>query len=161
MTLYDNFCIIHAVTPKDLKKCFEVQDEVFIKEQKHSVDIVRDGLEDICQHWVAVCDKKNDNGTVEFEYPIGTVRLMPKENGVAKLGRLAVLSSARGLYAGQKLVKAFIEYCKNNSYHTIVLHAQIDRRGFYERLGFVVEEGDSEVFIESHTPHVRMWMRDL
>ncbi|ORE08480.1 acyl-CoA N-acyltransferase [Rhizopus microsporus var. microsporus] len=161
MPTYNNIRILHATTPKDFEKCLEVRQEVFINEQKHSVAIERDGLDDICQHWVAVCDKVNEDGTIDADYPIGNVRLMPKPDGVAKLGRLGVLSSARGLYVGQMLVKAFIEYCKKNEYTTIVLHAQNDKRGFYERAGFKVEEGDDEIFMESHTPHVRMWMRNL
>jgi predicted GNAT family N-acyltransferase len=76
------------------------------------------------------------------------------------LGRLAVLSTARGLYIGQKLVKTFIEYCKENGYTTIVLHAQYPRRGFYEKLGFVIEQGE-EIFQEDGTPHIRMYMRDI
>lgn len=114
----------------------------------------------ICQHWIATCDKINEDGTIE-KCDIGNVRLWPKPNGVAKLGRLGVLSSARGLYIGQQLVKAFIDYCKNNGFHTIVLHSQYPRKGFYEKLGFVVEEGDDEIFEEGGTPHVRMWMRNL
>lgn len=89
------------------------------------------------------------------------VRLIPKSEGVAKLGRLAVLSSARGLNIGQKLTKSFVDYCSKNGFHTIVLHAQNPRRGFYEKCGFSVEEGDDEVFTEAGTPHVRMWMRNL
>jgi predicted GNAT family N-acyltransferase len=71
------------------------------------------------------------------------------------------LSCARGLYIGQQLVKAFIEYCKKNGFHTIMLHSQYPRKGFYEKLGFVVEQGDDEIFEEGGTPHVRMWLRHL
>lgn len=74
---------------------------------------------------------------------------------------MGVLSSARGLHIGQLLVKAFIIYCKQNGFHTIVLHSQYPKRGFYEKLGFAVEEGDDEIFQEGGTPHVRMWMRNL
>jgi predicted GNAT family N-acyltransferase len=76
------------------------------------------------------------------------------------LGRLAVLSTARGLYIGQKLVKEFIAYCKQNGYTSIVLHAQYPRRGFYEKLGFVIEQGE-EIFQEDGTPHIRMYMRRI
>jgi predicted GNAT family N-acyltransferase len=75
------------------------------------------------------------------------------------LGRLAVLSSARGLQIGRLLVEAFVDYCKKNSYNTIVLHSQYPRRGFYEKTGFKIEHGDDKIFDEAGTPHVRMWMR--
>ena len=116
--------------------------------------------DDVSQHWVAYCDKENEDGTVEKHVPVGTIRLIPKPDA-AKLGRFAVLSEARGLYIGQELVKTFIKYCKDNGYHTIVLHSQYPRRGFYEKLGFVIEKDDDEVFEEGGTPHVRMWMRNL
>jgi predicted GNAT family N-acyltransferase len=113
----------------------------------------------ICEHFVASCDKKNEDGTIE-RIDVGTIRLWPKPESVAKLGRLCVLSSARGLYIGQKLVKAFIDYCKENGFHSIFMHSQYPKKGFYENLGFVVEEGD-EIFDEAGTPHIRMWMRNL
>ncbi|KAI9247044.1 acyl-CoA N-acyltransferase [Sporodiniella umbellata] len=161
MSKYSNVRIIHAVTPEDLEKCSVVRHAVFVEEQKYTTEIEKDGLDSLCQHWVAVCDRTNADGTADYGVPVGNVRLIPKSENTAKLGRLAVFSQARGLYIGQKLVKTFIEYCKTNSYSTIVLHSQYDRRGFYEKLGFVTEKGDDEVFIESTTPHIRMWMRNL
>jgi predicted GNAT family N-acyltransferase len=89
------------------------------------------------------------------------VRLIPKSAGVAKLGRLAVLSSVRGLYIGRKLTNVLIDYCRKNGFHTIVLHAQYPKRGFYEKCGFSIEAGDHEIFNEAGTPHVRMWMRNI
>lgn len=86
--------------------------------------------------------------------------MIPQPHHLAKLGRLAVLSSARGLYIGQKLVQTFIQYCKENDFHSIVLHSQYPRRGFYAKLGFVIEEGE-ETFDEDGTPHIRMWMRNI
>lgn len=86
--------------------------------------------------------------------------MIPLPGNIAKLGRLAVLSTARGLYIGQKLVNEFIDFCKKNEYHTIVLHSQYPRRGFYAKLGFVIEEGE-EIFDEDGTPHIRMYMRNL
>lgn len=111
-------------------------------------------------HWAVYCDRNNEDGTTESHIPVGTIRLIPQPDRIAKLGRLAVLSSARGLYIGQKLVKSFIEYCKENDFNAIVLHSQYPRRGFYEKLGFVIEQGD-EIFDEDGTPHIRMWMRNL
>lgn len=86
--------------------------------------------------------------------------MITKPDRVAKLGRLAVLSEARGLSIGQKLVKHFIDFVKEHGYTSIVLHSQYPRRGFYEKLGFVIEEGE-EIFDEDGTPHIRMWMRQL
>jgi predicted GNAT family N-acyltransferase len=114
-----------------------------------------------CEHWIAVCDINNDDGQVQQEVPVGAIRLIEKPNHVSKLGRLAVLSQARGLSIGKKLVLEFIRYSKEQGYKTIVLHAQIDKRGFYEKCGFATEAGDNEPFDEDGTPHIRMWMHNL
>ncbi|KAI9478739.1 MAG: acyl-CoA N-acyltransferase [Benjaminiella poitrasii] len=161
MAKYSNVRIAKLKIPEEISRAHAVRYQVFVLEQGYTVEIDRDNNDEICHHWIATCDKENDDGTIEHDVDIGTIRLWPKENGVAKLGRLAVLSSARGLYIGQKLCEAFIEFCKQNSFQTIVLNAQIGRRGFYEKAGFVVEEGDDGVFDDSGTPHIRMWMRNL
>lgn len=118
-------------------------------------------IDDTCQHWVATCDVENEDGSIEHNVDIGVVRMIPKPDGLAKLGRLGVKKSARGYYIGQKLVAAFVDYCKNNGFHTIVLHSQDGRQGFYEKAGFSIEKGDDQIFEEAGTPHVRMWMRNL
>lgn len=110
----------------------------------------------------AVADKVKEDGTViESGVPIGTIRLAPKPNSVARLGRVAVISSARGLKCGPRLIKTFEDYCIENKFHIIYLHAVSEKRGFYERLGYVVEKDDDEEFIEDGTPHIRLWKRDL
>lgn len=93
--------------------------------------------------------------------PVGTVRLYPVSETVGKLGRLAVLSDARGLSLGRKLVQAVIQGAIDRGMTSIVLEAQVDKRGFYEKLGFVVEEGDEEPYPVDGTPHLRMWKRSL
>jgi predicted GNAT family N-acyltransferase len=120
----------------------------------------KNSLDEAALHFVAYADKQQEDGTVAPKVPVGTLRLIKKPNNVAKLGRLAVLSEARGLYIGQNLVKTYIAFVKENGYTSIVLHSQYPRRGFYEKLGFVIEEGD-EIFDEDGTPHIRMWMRQL
>jgi predicted GNAT family N-acyltransferase len=113
------------------------------------------------QHWAAVADKENGDGTIEHSVPIGTIRLAPQPGKVARLGRVAVISSARGLKVGPKLIETFEKYCIDNGFHSIYLHAVSEKRGFYEKLGYVVEEGDDEEFEEDGTPHIRLWKRNL
>ncbi|KAI7902751.1 acyl-CoA N-acyltransferase [Cokeromyces recurvatus] len=161
MVKYFNTTITKLKVPDEISRAHAVRYQVFVLEQGYTVEIDRDNNDEKCHLWIATCDKENDDGTVEHNVDVGTVRLWPKEGGVAKLGRIAVLSSARGLSIGRKLCETFIEYCKNNGFHTIVLNSQIGRRGFYEKIGFRVEEGDDDIFDDSGTPHVRMWMRNL
>lgn len=119
----------------------------------------RDDL--ICQHWAALADKENEDGTIEHGVPIGTIRLAIKPGNVARLGRVAVISTARGHKVGPRLIDAFEKYCIEKGFHTIYLHAVSEKRGFYEKLGYIVEKGDDEEFSEDGTPHIRLWKRNL
>ncbi|KAI9276541.1 acyl-CoA N-acyltransferase [Sporodiniella umbellata] len=159
MSKFSNIRISLLTTPEEKEKAFEVRVAVFVNEQKYPLDTELDGLDDDAVHWAAIADKKNDDGSVEKGVFIGTIRLLHRDT-VAKLGRLAVLSEARGLYAGQLLVKEFLNYARENGYQSAVLHSQYPRRGFYQKLGFTVEEGE-EIFDEDGTPHIRMWKRHL
>jgi predicted GNAT family N-acyltransferase len=118
-------------------------------------------IDHLCQHWVAVCDVESDDGSIESNVPVGTVRMIPKDAQIAKLGRLAVLSDARGLDIGKKLVEAFSSYCTLNKYQVILLHSQVEARGFYEKLGFFAEPGKDDIFTEDNTPHVRLIKRTI
>lgn len=109
--------------------------------------------------WLALCDKILDDGTIEPGVPVGTVRLIAESETVGKLGRLAVISDARGLSLGKKLVQLVIHDAADRGMDSIIIHAQYDKQGFYEKLGFVVEKGDEETFLEDGTPHLRMWHR--
>ncbi|KAI8987719.1 acyl-CoA N-acyltransferase [Mycotypha africana] len=158
MPNYINISVVHLKNPEELDRALRIRKQVFHVEQGYSMEIELDGQDDTAQHWVATCDKINEDGTIEHNFDIGVVRLIPKEEGVAKLGRLAVLPCGRGLSIGKKLVDAFIAYCKENGFHTIVLHSQYPRRGFYEKCGFSAKEGQDQVFEEAGTPHIKMWL---
>ncbi|KAI8876037.1 acyl-CoA N-acyltransferase [Backusella circina FSU 941] len=159
MVQYTNAKIVKVTERDDIQKALDVRIAVFVHEQGYEPHTEVDSHDDTCDHWIAVCDI--DDGQLQKEVPVGAIRLIAKPDQVAKLGRLAVLSHARGLSLGKRLVQEFIKYSKENGYKTIVLHAQIDKRGFYEKLGFSTEAGDDDVFDEDGTPHIRMWMRNL
>lgn len=114
-----------------------------------------------CQHWAAIADKENEDGTLERGVPIGTIRLAIKPGNIARLGRVAVISAARGLRVGPRLIYTFEKYCIEKGFHTIYLHAVSEKRSFYERLGYIVEKGDDKEFLEDGTPHIRLWKRRL
>lgn len=109
-----------------------------------------------------MCDKVDPSGAViQSGVPVGTVRLIPKSAKTGKLGRMAVISEARGLGLAKALVKALIQYAASIDMQEICLEAQVDKQAFYKKLGFVVEEGDEEPYSVDGTPHVKMWMRSL
>ncbi|KAI8056523.1 acyl-CoA N-acyltransferase [Gilbertella persicaria] len=159
MSTYSNV-MIKQLAPGKIQDALKVRIAVFVEEQKYAMEDEIDDQDNISLHWVAYADKQNPDGTMEHDVPVGTIRLIPKPDQLAKLGRLAVLSDARGLYIGQKLVAHFIQHCQENQFKDIVLHAQYPRRGFYQKLGFVIDEG-SETFLEDGTPHICMHMRNI
>ncbi|KAG2210895.1 hypothetical protein INT47_000049 [Mucor saturninus] len=154
MSEYTNVAVV-PLPLEEIHRSHAIRQAVFVKEQGYSLELELDENDPICLHWLATCEK--DGVPVD----VGTIRLWPKPDGLAKLGRFCVLSSARGLHIGQLLVETFIAHCKQNGFHTIVLHGQYPRRGFYQKMGFVLEEGDDAIFLEGGEPHVRMWMRNL
>lgn len=83
---------------------------------------------------------------------VGTCRLL-FEDGVARLGRMAVEIEARGRGLGAALLAAGVEEAWRAGARKIRLHAQTSARSLYERAGFTAE-GDE--FIEAGIPHVTM-----
>ncbi|GAA3743271.1 hypothetical protein GCM10022402_23680 [Salinactinospora qingdaonensis] len=69
------------------------------------------------------------------------------------LGRLAVLSQARGVGVGGALAGAVEERARALGLHAIELHAQVHALGFYERLGYT---SYGPRFVESGIEHVAM-----
>ncbi|KAI9360252.1 acyl-CoA N-acyltransferase [Pilaira anomala] len=161
MVKYTNLFIKRATTPEEREQALKIRISVFVEEQDFTIETEIDGNDDICQHWVAYCDKETESGAIEKQVPVGTIRLYPQPGQIAKLSRFAVIPEARGLKIGQELVKTLIQYCKENNYPTIVLSSKVPKSGFYAKMGFAVEEGDSDTFDEDGFPHIRMWMRNL
>jgi predicted GNAT family N-acyltransferase len=116
-------------------------------------------------------------------YPVSTLRLfdakvLKDKDGhddhhhrdgavqVLKLGRMAVQKPYRGLSIGSCLMRHAEPHATNALANAsaspqvqIALHAQIDKRGFYERNGYVPEfreDGTLEVFVEENIKHIHM-----
>lgn len=87
--------------------------------------------------------------------PLATGRLihLGQEAGHAKIGRMAVLRSSRGVGLGDQILRALIEQARLRQIGHLSLHAQVSARAFYARHGFVPE---GEVFDEVDIPHQRM-----
>ena len=93
--------------------------------------------------------------------PVGTIRIVEWENGVAQLGRLAVISEARGMSLGRKLVNVFLQEAKKRGFTSAFLEGQVDKRGFYEKCGFFVEKNDEEPYLVYGQLHYKMWNRSI
>ena len=84
---------------------------------------------------------------------IGTIRLIQMDLCSCKIGRFVVKSNLRGLGIGKKI----LSYVLNSSnYNYFLVHAQIDKIGFYEKSGF---QSFGEVFIEDGIEHIKMFKR--
>jgi ElaA protein len=109
----------------DLATCLELRRIVFIEEQGVSEEDERDHLDPECLHLLARAD----------DAPVGTARIYIKD-GVAKIGRVCVLQSARGTGLGAALIRAAMGAARSEGAHKAKLGAQVHALGFYEALGF-------------------------
>jgi predicted GNAT family N-acyltransferase len=72
---------------------------------------------------------------------------------VAKIGRMAVLSSMRGGRVGRAVLDALMQAARERAFHEALLHAQMSAAPFYLRAGFATR---GPVFEEAGIPHVEM-----
>ncbi|ORZ23564.1 acyl-CoA N-acyltransferase [Absidia repens] len=162
MSVYSNPVLRLITEEEDRQISMQLSITVFVNEQKYPLErIVDDEYNDNSDVWIAYCEKKMEDGTVQNDVPVGTVRYIDISEDVCRLGRLVVLSEARGLSLGRKLVDIVIQEAANRGKTTMFIHAQANKRGFYEKFGFVVEEGDDTIFHVDGDPHYRMWIRNI
>jgi predicted GNAT family N-acyltransferase len=76
--------------------------------------------------------------------------------GVAKIGRMAVMSPWRGRGLGSGLLRTLVAEARGRGFLRVLLHAQLSAAGFYSRAGF---ERHGDVFTEVNVPHVEMTLK--
>jgi len=123
-----------------------VRRQVFIEEQQVPPEEEWDADDDAAVHAVV----RNLAGL-----PMATGRLITagQPPGHARIGRLAVLRSARGCGLGRLVLRALMQRAEDQGCHVLHLHAQTSARSFYEAEGFAA---DGEVFDEVGIPHIAM-----
>ncbi|WP_344970887.1 GNAT family N-acetyltransferase [Salinactinospora qingdaonensis] len=121
---------------------FAIREAVFVVEQQVPLEQERDPFDAHADHFLARVDGA----------PVGAGRLVSRHE-VGVLGRLAVLSQARGVGVGGALAGAVEERARALGLHAIELHAQVHALGFYERLGYT---SYGPRFVESGIEHVAM-----
>ena len=85
---------------------------------------------------------------------LGTARIIPKEKGIYKIGRVANRQEARSRGVGKKLMQDVMNYIKKETMaKEICLDAQLTAVPFYEKLGFNVY---GEVFQDAGIDHISM-----
>ncbi|KAJ3126097.1 hypothetical protein HK098_007895 [Nowakowskiella sp. JEL0407] len=106
-----------------------------------------DEKDSTCKHYVGYV---NVGGK---RLPIATARSYVTDDNVGKVGRVAVLKEYRGRGFGGSIMNQILAEAKEDKLQKIVLHSQSAKRGFYEKLGYVVE---GEEFLEEDIPHLKM-----
>ncbi|MBC7804577.1 MAG: GNAT family N-acetyltransferase [Akkermansiaceae bacterium] len=129
----------------DIANALKVRDVVFIQEQNVPVELEHDEHDADALHILAVETKTKE--------PVGTARVLDKGNGVAKIGRVAVLKEYRGRGIGQALMQAVLKTARELHFKSLILDAQVSVIPFYENLEFVAE---GDVFDDAGIPHRRM-----
>ena len=114
-----------------------VREAVFIIEQGVPRELEWDEFDAVSRHVIA----RGSNGEV-----IGTGRLLPDGH----IGRMAVLAAWRGKQVGRALMERLIAEAAQQQLRPLLLHAQVQALGFYEKLGFVAE---GPTFMEAGIPH--------
>ncbi|WP_199258948.1 GNAT family N-acetyltransferase [Paracoccus binzhouensis] len=111
----------------DLDTCRAIRREVFIVEQNVPEAEEWDGRDGAAIHLLA----RDASGAA-----VGTARILV-EGATGKIGRVAVLKSARGTGAGAALIRAALDELRALPGVTRArLGAQTHAIGFYEKLGF-------------------------
>lgn len=114
--------------------------DVFVVEQGVPAELEWDGIDPQCVHAVA----RDAAGQA-----VATGRLLPDGH----IGRMAVLAVARGAGYGAAVLTALIEQARLRGDASVVLNAQTQAIGFYEKFGFAIE---GEEFVEADIPHLTM-----
>lgn len=129
----------------DIDKAMKVRLAVFVEEQNVPLELEQDELDAEALHLLAIDTKTKD--------AVGTARMLDKGNGIAKVGRVAVLPAYRSLGIGAALMRAAIKSARELDFTTMILDAQVTVIPFYEKLEFVAE---GPVFDDAGIPHRRM-----
>ena len=120
---------------------------VFVQEQGIDPALEWDPADAQCVHAV-LCN--------HLGVAVATGRLLPSENGVAKIGRMAVLRRLRETGLGRQVLLALVAQAKGRGDREVLLNAQRSAEGFYHRLGFVAQ---GEPFEEAGIAHVAMALK--
>ena len=138
------FIVRPASWRTDRERLRAIRRAVFIEEQGVPEELEWDGLDEQCQHALAL-------GPADVV--IGTGRLTPD----AHIGRMAVAREWRGKGVGSAILQALLKEARAAGYAAVVLHAQVHALEFYGRHGFAVHGPE---FLEAGIPH-RVMMIEL
>ena len=141
------FTVLPCTTPDDRAAAMKIRMAVFVDEQGVPPDLEPDEYDAGATHLLA----RDGNGEA-----VGTARIVGKGDGVAKIGRVAVLPSYRQRGVGRALMVEALRVLHRDGFAQVFLDAQLPVIAFYEGLGFVAE---GPVFDDAGIDHRRMTRR--
>ncbi|PNZ24625.1 acetyltransferase [Staphylococcus petrasii] len=137
--------MFEVVKNKDmLSACFAIRKEVFVKEQGVPLENELDEFEEQSTHII---------GYDQDHQPFACARFRPFED-VVKIERVAILKEYRKYGYGHALMTATERFAKEQGHHRLVLNAQTQAQGFYEKLGYT---STGEIFLEENIEHIKMY----
>lgn len=116
-----------------------IRHEVFVDEQAVPIELELDEHDAHCHHWLAYID----------EHAVGTIRML----GNGSIGRMAVRRGFRGQGIGKALLKAAIDYAKDQDWRLLSLAAQDHAISFYAEAGFTAY---GDILMDAGIPHQSM-----
>ena len=120
-----------------------IRKAVFIDEEGISPSLAFDNADKTAEHILAYLD----------EQPVATARIRYVDSQLAKIENLAVLSTARGIGIGKKLMENALEIVEQNHIPKVVIDVPENVREFYKKLGF---DTLSEKWTEDSISYVEM-----
>lgn len=149
-----NNTMLHTITPTNWQAhagdLIKIRTAVFMQEQQVSAADEWDGLDEQAIHFLAL----SATGA-----SIGCARLLIEiadGHALYHIGRVAILKAFRNLGIGHHLMEVVIAHCKKTApTNSIYLHAQTERRHFYETLGFIAQGNE---FMDAGIPHISMYL---
>ena len=119
-----------------------IREAVFIQEQHIAAEDEWDAEDAVAVHFIVF----------QQDQAIATARLLSNHS----IGRVAVLTTARGLGVGQRLMQAVIDYARAEQRGLVKLSSQVHAIGFYQALGFEVQ---GEEYLDCGIPHIDMYLK--
>lgn len=132
----------HA-NPALVVDAFDLRQQVFTQEQGFPADIDVDEYDDAALHVVLYLNQQ----------PAAVLRCVFLDDGLIKVGRVAVQKTHRGKGLGREMMKFVQQYGAENQHQKIGLSAQYTAIAFYQSLGYQTE---GEMYDEDGMDHIFM-----
>lgn len=128
-----------------LEEAYKIRFRVFVDEQSVPAEIEKDEFDLTATHVLLLEDDK--------AVATGRIFADAEQPSVARLGRVAVLPELRGAGFGRSVCEKLLELAREQGFARVMLHAQLQVEGLYQRMGF---KRCGNEFVEAGIMHVEM-----